>query len=89
MNHLDRQLAEIEAEYNRQRHSGRVMLKSIRQGDYGSLHKPRPTGQGFDLLKAESALRRLEREGALTDRQAGEAWQRLSRLRPTTIVRIN
>lgn len=82
-------LREIEALAAQQRHSGRMMLKALRhQGDYGTLHKPRPTGQGFDLLKAESALRRLEREGALTDDQAGEAWRRLNNLRPTATLRL-
>ena len=84
----DRQLAEIEELYNRQRHSGRQMLKALRHNDYGTLHKPRPEGQGFDLCKAESALRRLERQGALTDSQAGEAWRRLNNLRPTATLRL-
>lgn len=83
-------LREIEELAAQQRHSGRQMLKALRhQGDYGTLHKPRPTGQGYDLCKAETALRRLEREGALTDSQAGEAWRRLSNLRPTAIFRVN
>jgi len=88
MNHLDRQLAEIEELYNRQRHSGRMMLKAIGHTHQGPLHTTRP-GNGYDLLKAETALRRLEREGALTDKQCGEAWRRLSNLRPTAVIRIN
>jgi len=82
-------LREVEALAVQQRHSGQMMLKALRQGDYGTLHKPRPPGQGYDLCKAETALRRLEREGALTDKQCGEAWRRLSNLRPTAVIRIN
>lgn len=84
----DRQLAEIEELYNRQRHSGRQMLKALRHNDYGTLHKPRPEGQGFDLMKAENQMRDLDRRGVLTRGQSEAAWAKLRALRPTQVLRV-
>ena len=88
MTNIDRQLAELEVEINRQRRSGRAMLKALGrdQGDFGTLHKPRPDND-FDLLKAENQMREIDRRGLLTRGQSESAWARLRALRPTAVIK--
>jgi hypothetical protein len=88
MTTIDRQLAELEDEINRQRRSGRAMLKALSRYRQGPLHTSRPEhGQGIDLLKAETQMRDLDRRGVLTRAQSEAAWTRLRALRPAAVIK--
>ena len=72
------------------------MLKSLSAGrartrrrlDFGRTGVQHMSAPRIDLVKAEQALRNLDRAGLLTKAQSETAWGRLMALRPTEIVRI-
>lgn len=43
---------------------------------------------GIDLLKAETTLRALDRNGLLAPEESAEAWRRIRNLRPTQVIRL-
>ena len=95
MTETERRLAELENMHRAMVRDGenrrRMMAKSFgyagntrrRAPDFG---KPGVQPAGIDLLKAENQLRALDRAGLLTRAQSGEAWRRLTNLRPVETV---